>query len=272
MSSSIPSVIDSTNLSYAWAQLFLNVLERSGKETSSLTISLSEFKDGTPNEDLTIREALDHCLLLHGKEQVHTVANTIFPDSLWELYQYDRRVFFEKYIHNLPRIKALEPRKNSRGLYFERLIAFGCGFSNGNQLEHIISAYNSNPGFRRSMFQASVFDPHRDHTLDPRLGFPCLQHLQFLPDNRDKTLSVNAFYATQQVFEKAYGNYLGICRLSHFMAHEMNLALDRVNFCIGVAKLDTIQKKSEEIVKLKEQVQQALNSFKQIQVVGIEEC
>lgn len=264
MSSNAPLVIESTNLSHAWAQLFLRIIERPGKEISSLIISLTGFKDGIPDEDLDIREALDDCLLLHAREQVHTVANTIFPDSLWELSQYDRQVFFAKYIHNIPRIKALEPRKNCKGLYFERLIAFGCDFADGNQLEHIISAYNSRPSFRRSMFQASVFDPYRDHTLDPRLGFPCLQHLQFLPDNKSKTLSVNGFYATQKVFEKAYGNYLGICRLSQFMAHEMKLSLDRVNFYIGVAKLDSIPKGEEEIVKLKEKLQQVLSVFRKV--------
>jgi hypothetical protein len=265
MSSNKPWVIPSENLSYAWAELFLSIIKGSGKEISSLIISLTEFKNGIPNEDIAIREALNDCLSAYNKEQIDTVANTIFPDTLWELAQYNRQVFFAKYIHNLPRIKALEPRRNCRGLYFERLIAFGCDFANGNQLEHIISAYTSNPSFRRAMFQASVFDPHRDHTLAPRLGFPCLQHLQFLPDNKSETLTVNAFYATQQVFEKAYGNYLGICRLSLFMAHEMRLSLDRVNFYIGVAKLDTIPKGAEEIAKLKEKVKQALDSSSEMQ-------
>lgn len=262
MSSNPPLVIESTNISYAWAELFLHILERSGKEISSLLISLTGFENKVPHENTVIRDALDECLLASEKQKIHTVANTIFPENLWRLSQYNRGLLFEKYINNLPRIRALAPHKNCRGLYFERLIAFGSNFADGNQLEHIISSYNSNSKVRRTMLQASIFDPHRDHTTSAQLGFPCLQHLQFLPNNRDKTLSVNAFYATQQVFEKAYGNYLGICRLSYFMAHEMNLALDRVSFCIGVAKLDTISKKSEEIIKLKEKVQQALNLSK----------
>lgn len=262
MSSNPPLVIESTNISHAWAELFLRILERPGKEISSLLISLTGFENGIPHENTIIRDALDECLLTHEEQQVHTVANTIFPENLWRLSRYNRGLLFEKYINNLPRIKALAPRKNCRGLYFERLIAFGSNFADGNQLEHIISSYNSNSKVRRTMLQASIFDPHRDHTTSAQIGFPCLQHLQFLPDNKDKTLSVNAFYATQQVFEKAYGNYLGICRLSHFMAHEMNLALERVNFCIGVAKLDTIPKKSEEIIQLKEKIQHVLNLSK----------
>lgn len=266
MSSNLPWIIESTDLSQAWADLFLRILEGKGKEVSSLVISLTGFKNGIPNETQAIREALDNCLSVSKEQQVHTVANTIFPDNLWRLSQYDRQALFKKYVSNLPRIKALAPRKNCRGLYFERLISFGCDFAGGNQLEHIISSYNSKSSVRRTMLQASIFDPHRDHTRSAQLGFPCLQHLQFLPNNKDQTLSVNAFYATQQVFEKAYGNYLGVCRLSQFMAHEMQLSLDRVNFFIGVAKLDTVLKTAKEIIELKRSVKQALNSSNSIKV------
>lgn len=86
------------------------------------------------------------------------------------------------------------------------------------------------------MLQASIFDPKRDHVRSAQLGFPCLQHVTFVPN--DGGLIINAFYATQQIFEKAYGNYLGLCRLGHFMAHEMGLTLERMNCVIGVEKLD----------------------------------
>ena len=35
----------------------------------------------------------------------------------------------------------------------------------------------------------------------PYLGFPCLQHLSFVPDFHDGALALNAFYATQQLYE-----------------------------------------------------------------------
>ena len=43
---------------------------------------------------------------------------------------------------------------------------------------------------------------------------------------------MTGFYATQHIVEKAYGNYLGLCRLGQFMAHEMGLRLDRMT-CIA---------------------------------------
>ena len=91
----------------------------------------------------------------------------------------------------------------------------------GNQLEWILSQYARRKGVRRSLLQATTFDPQRDHTASARLGFPCLQHVSFEPTKVG--LVVNAFYATQQIFDKAYGNYLGLAQLGGFMAHEMNL-------------------------------------------------
>ena len=55
-------------------------------------------------------------------------------------------------------------------------------------------------------------------------------------------LVTNAFYATQQIFDKAYGNYLGLSQLGAFMAHEMRMPLARLNVMVGVAKLERISK------------------------------
>ncbi len=244
MSNSTPLLIDETNLSYAWCRAFLHIIDHPGNEISPLIISLTGFNKGIPNEDQSIRDALDNCLKNNSEQSIHTVANTIFPGSLWRHSKYDRKKFFETYIDTLPRIKALAKSKNRRGLYFERLIAFGSESHHFNQLEHIISEYTSRSNVRKSMLQASIFDPAQDHVCDPYLPFPCLQHVSFVPNNEDKTLVINAFYATQQLINKAYGNYLGLCRLGHFMAHEMGLILDRMNCFVGVEKLQKIGTKT----------------------------
>ncbi len=242
MSNSSPLLFDETNLSYAWAKAILQIVDNPGKEISPLVVSISGFANGVPKEDMHIRQALDSCLVANREQKSDTVANTIFPYSLWKSSNYKRQVLFQKYIHILPRIKALEPHKNRCGIYFERLIAYGSGPHNGNQLEYIISQYQARAGVRRTMFQASIFDPGRDHVRSAQLPFPCLQHVSFVP--QEGALTVNAFYATQQLFNKAYGNYLGLCRLGDFMAREMQLEFSRMNCFIGVAKLDKIPKGS----------------------------
>ena len=256
MSSSSPLVIEETNLSHAWSRAFLHVIDNSGKEVSPLLITLTGFTNGMPNEDQAIREALDNCLKINSEQSVHTVANTIFPASYWQRSKHDRNKLFDTYLENFPRIQALAPKKNKRGLYFERLIAYGSGPNNGNQLEYIISQYKSRPRVRKSMFQASIFDPARDHISTAQIPFPCLQHISFIPQK--KSLIMNAFYATQLLFNKAYGNYLGLCRLGDFMAHEMGLSFERMNCFVGVAKIDNINKTSPTLEELKKVVRQAV--------------
>lgn len=259
MNNSYPILIEEINLSHAWAKVFLHVIDNPGKEISPLIVTISGFTDdGIPEEEEAIRDTLDKCLVGKNKQKVHTVANTIFPHSLWNRAKSDRNKLFERYLNALPRYKALEPYKNQRGIYFERLISFGSGPKNGNQLEYIISQYKSRPSVRRSMWQASIFDPARDHVTTAQISFPCFQHVSFVPQNKGKSLTINAFYATQQIFEKAYGNYLGLCRLGNFMAQEMGLTFERMNCFIGVAKLDTIAKSDASLTILENVARKAL--------------
>jgi hypothetical protein len=144
--------------------------------------------------------------------------------------------------------RARNPRLNGRGLYFERMTMYGRGPCDGNQLEWILSQHESRPGVRRSMWQATAFDPERDHSATAQLGFPCLQHVSFVPT--PSGLITNAFYATQQLFDKAYGNYLGLAQLAAFMAHEMKLPLGRLNVTVGVAKLERISKTDPALAPL----------------------
>lgn len=233
---------DEPSLSQAWAKAFLQVIDNPGKEITPLVLSVTGFADdGSPREDPGLRQALDDLLSLHGKQSVEDVAYTIFPQRLWRMAGGDRAKLFELYRMVFPRYQAMNRTLNKHGLYFERLTSYSrrapC---DGNQLEWIISSYNSRSGLRRSMFQATTFDPERDHVSLPRLGFPCLQHVSFEPT--EQGLVANAFYATQLLLTKAYGNYLGLVRLAAFMAHEMNMPLARLNVMVGIAKLNEIPK------------------------------
>jgi hypothetical protein len=226
-----PTLIDENNLSCAWAKIFLHIVESRGvTEISPLVVSLSGFdQDGSIAEASSLRNALDQVLKKKGKISVEDVAHTIFPERLWRIVGRDRARLFALYKGVFPRYVAMNRRANGRGLYFERLTMFGPNAPcEGNQLEWILSQYG--PGIRDTMFQAAIFDPARDHIKNARVGFPCLQHV------------TNAFYATQYVFDKAYGNYLGLAQLGAFMAHEMDLPFARLNVTVGVAKLDGIGK------------------------------
>lgn len=225
-SRTLPEPIDERNLSRAWSKAFLRILDNPGTSISPLVVNITGFDSvGDPEEDSIVRGALDACLRTRGDPDVATVAWTIFPKSLWRLVHQDRQRLYDLYEKTVPRYQTMNRAKNGRGLYFERLIAFDDKQpEKSNQLEWIIRQHGSRTGVRTSMLQAAVFDPRRDHVASAQLPFPCLQHVSLVTNG--SSLSLNAFYATQQIFDKAYGNWLGLCHLGQFMAHEMGLVLE----------------------------------------------
>ena len=244
-----PVVINDDNLGRAWSRLLLRVLEGSGTEIALLVLSLTGFGEkGTVPEDASVRQALDHLLERKARFKVNAIAFTIFPQRLWTMSRGDRSCLFALYRATVPRWKAMNKKANGRGLYFERLVNYGRGPVDGNQLEWILSQYNARKGVRRSLLQATTFDPDRDHVASAQLGFPCLQQVSFEPTTEG--LVVSAFYATQQIFDKAYGNYLGLAQLGAFMAHEMGMPLARLNVMVGVAKLERIAKSDPDLAPL----------------------
>ena len=240
-----PVIIADTNVSRAWSRLLLRVLKGAGTEVAPLVLSVAAPVTGGLVEDALVRRALDGLLERKGRRSVEDVAFTIFPQRLWEMCD-DRARFFDLYIATLPRWQAMNQRLNRRGLYFERMVQYGRGPCNGNQLEWLLSQYRSRPSVRRSMLQVGLFDPARDHVADAQLGFPCLQQVSFEPTAAG--LVVNAFYATQQIFDKAYGNYVGLAQLGAFMGQQMQMRLARLNVMAGIAKLDRIAKNDPDLV------------------------
>ena len=240
--------VDEPNLSLAWSKTLVKAYDTPGNEISPLVVNIQNNADSVL-EMPSIRSALDTALKNCGHQSVQTVANTIFPSSLWRISNGDRRVLFSLYQKNLPRYRKLAPNLNNRGLYFERLIAFGRGPINGNQLEFILDLYKSRKGVIRKKFQASVFDPERDHDRAARTIFPCLQHVSFSPDRERSELSMNAFYATQTLFQKGYGNCLGLWRLGEFMADQMGLRLRNLTCFVGVEMLGATKTKVADLVE-----------------------
>jgi hypothetical protein len=238
--------IEETNMSIAWAKAIMTITMNGRREFAPLIVAMTGFDDrGEPQESPPIRSALEQLLGAEGKQTVETVAGTIFPYHLWNR-KADRSQLFERYAAIVPRLRTAST-KNKHGIYFERMITGG-PTEYPNQLDFVIGAYESRPGVRRSMFQIGIFDPEEDLTNSAQRGFPCLQHVTFAPVGNQ--LSVNAFYATQYMFERAYGNYLGICRLGQFVAHEMGLALGRVTCYAGVAMCDIAKGKLSDVLTL----------------------
>lgn len=233
---SAPQLISESNLSHAWGRVLWHAMKTPGTDIKPLIVSITGFDaNGVPAEDADIRGALDAFLKAKGKWSVEIVAFTIFPQRYLQVSGGDRHAFYQICLDALPHLKAKNAHLNGRGFYFERLIRFGRGKINDNQLEFILSEYLSNRK-RASKFQASIFDPERDQSRQPYQTFPCLQTVSFVPT--DDGLVVNAFYAMQYLVQRGYGNFLGLAHLGAFMAHELGLQLVQLNVMAGVEKLD----------------------------------
>ena len=244
--------ISSNNVSIAWAKAFLRVMERGVKEISPLVVTITYGDDNTISEKSEIRNLLDKRILSlkpnYSKlQQCHTVANTIFPDSMWNPTETDSaQQLFTRFEKVWPRLKRCS--QNRRGSYFRRLTAYRSNdtLKPVNQLEHIINTYKGG-NHRRSALQGAIFDPFLDHNNSRQLGFPCLHQVAFTPDG-NSGLTITGFYATQYLFDRAYGNYLGLCRLGLFMANQMGLKPTRMNCIASVALLGTPTKNELQLM------------------------
>jgi hypothetical protein len=244
--------IEDTNISRGWARVFLEMMEPGVKEFAPLVVSLSGFSEEVSPEILSISSILDETLFQNGKQSCKTVANTIFPKSLWNPNR-NRDLLYARYRKILPDLHRY--KGNGYGLYFERLIAF----ESFNQLEHIIQT-RLRGNRRRSALQAIIFNPKCDHTHQRRRGFPCLQHILFAPQ-KNNGLSITGVYATQYIFERAYGNYLGLYNLGQFVAHELSLNLTQVHCITNRAVLGDVKKK--ELVNLANELRNILEDTSQ---------
>ena len=81
--------------------------------------------------------------------------------------------------------------------------------------------------------QAAIVHPESDLTRAALSGFPCLQQVGFAWDG-DGGLVLNAFYPTEYIFDRGYGNYLGLCWLGAYMAENLGIRFSALTCFIGV--------------------------------------
>lgn len=231
------TLIEVSNLSIAWRDAFLFVFKHT--EVSPLVVSIRDFENQPPEDD-TIKTTLSGYLTKFNRSSVSTTASTIFPWTFWNP-DVSREEVYSRYESILPRLTRVPA--NRRGTYFGRLINYGD--EGTNQLEKILTTYE-NKIRRRSAFVASLFDPNLDHTGTPYLGFPCLHQVCFAQVGKG-ALSVTGFYAMQHLFERGYGNYLGLARLGYFVAHAMGRTLTRCTCVASVGRFASSSRTKQDL-------------------------
>lgn len=222
------NLVHGASVSEAWARAYLRVAATAKRELIPLVVTIDTTFGVRERDD--IRDLLTVTLDKCEETPIETVASTIFPMSLWNPNE-PVQALFRRYESIWPKVKKVPA--NRYGTYFRRFTAFGDeGF---NQIEHVLSTW-SRGNHRRSALQLAVFDPLRDHSHQPQRGFPCLHQVALVPGS-DGLLTITAFYATQTLFEKAYGNYLGLARLGQFFAAELGMRLAGITCIASVGKL-----------------------------------
>lgn len=245
-----PLVIRSNSLGRAWACIFLSALRSARTSMPPTLVTLDiDSKDG-PEEDAFLRSVLETHLRKSGKVSIEDNAAMIFPYRPWLHLEKPEREDLYAFHRRMEARAGRRTSKNQYGTYFGRMVEYS-GLKKGtpttvNQIEHVLARWNhrkakgSRP--RASELQLACFDPVKDHTGQALRGFPCLQQVSLTYEGND--LALAACYPTQYVFDRGYGNYLGLCRLGLFFAHEMGLRLARVSFFIGSPRLgDKVQKR-----------------------------
>lgn len=187
---------------------------------------------------------LDQFLLEHGKEELNTVANTIFPVELYHPHLGEKAAtqLYENYEISM-RVHQRTGRRNDFETYFNRMISYPVASGSTEKLGDKAKMLNANGRFNQLAFQIERLRKARkkskkrnsyeigfSHPMDAEMrvqaplndvtwgSFPCLSHVSLtMIDDR---LNLNATYRNQYMIERAFGNYVGLARLTRFLAHE----------------------------------------------------
>lgn len=245
-----PAIVESPNLSLAWGKALVKSFETSKRSLAPLVLTISDFQSPLPLEDADIRKATDDALERLELNSVAVSGLMIFPYEMWcRRGKPPCRQFSELCISRyLPRLRKLDKR-NLNGTYFGRMMGF-TGLKHGkpettDQLSFVIDLLKRRGSRwpRQSALQISCFDPAKDHTGQPVRGFPCLQQVSVAHDGHGE-FALSAYYPTQYIFDRGYGNYLGLAHLGAFIAHETELRFVRLNCFVGRPELCGVSKES----------------------------
>jgi hypothetical protein len=235
------------SISEAW----LCALERVVDEPDGRAVHLVSTVTEPGTEVAAVRDVLDSALDRKGSKSVETVAETIFPSSLYpdpgvgwmpgiprgmeDALDAAAAALYAAYCDMLPLLVTADGNKS--GTYFGRMVSWPGKEPGGpNQLADRVSALRREHRAGRRRNNTLDIDVAAD-SQEPLRGvqvyaatdrrtraFPCLTHIDLtLHDGRLHCLAV---YRHQYLIEKAYGNLLGLSRLLQFLCQQ-------TGYCLG---------------------------------------
>ncbi len=237
-------LVSASTLSEAWLRTFELVRRAPGGRLTHVVTAV-----GDPGaEVMGVRDELEKLLAHNGSQSIDTVAETIFPSSLYrdpcidwhpsiatdsEAVLDDAAAsLYESYIGMLPMLRTVGA--NRSGTYFSRMITWPGKVAGGtNQLELRIARLRSQARAGRRTNNTLDIDLGAD-ALDTDLpisgvqvyavtdqrtrSFPCLTHIDLTL--YEGQLHCTAVYRHQYLVEKAYGNLVGLSALLQFLCQQ----------------------------------------------------
>jgi len=245
--------IHGPNVSVAWVQGLEALLELDG-ETVNFTVAI----DAPTTELPAIRGEVDSFIderrrTKTGIQRISTVANTIFPQSL---YVERLGIDAETHLYEMERrSRPVTRRRNSRGNYFERMVAWpGADGQTFNQLDQAITRLRRlrEAGHQRgNQFEVGLATPADEAIAMPvavpgrdrqTIGFPCLSHVSL--SLQKGVVHMSALYRNHEFLERAYGNYVGLGRLLRFVAHQSGWPVGELTCVSASVTLGRFSKRS----------------------------
>ncbi len=215
----------------AWAAAATAIMQ--AREAYNVVV---DVEDAVSHDDVdqSVISAVDEFLKEKCQNPVATVANTIFPQALYD--QYGSPEFYEEYL------KVFEALTKSKrwGRYFERMIRYpipGGGII--NPLALLIEKINKQEAGRqtyRFAYELAIYDPVRDGRM--LRGAQCLSHIS-IKLHPLRGLTLTAMYRNHTYIRRALGNLIGLGRLQAFIAKETGYPVGPLTCLSTHAELDT---------------------------------
>ena len=227
----------------AWMAAVKSLQPRGDYEANNVVIDVEEplRVDADDSEverlvDVYLREHREH-----GCMPLRSVANTIFPTSLYRRHGYPE--FFQVYTDTVfPRLRR---PGNDWGRYFDRLTAFKpANTPLINPLADLVMRMRDNvQGERtyRNIYELNIYDPARD--ARSLRGRQCLSFLSFKLDTEHR-VCLTAIYRNHAYTTRLLGNMIGLGELMNFVAEQVGAKLGALTIISTHAEIDSPGKRS----------------------------
>lgn len=190
------------------------------------------------SEDVKIIKEVDGFLRAHNVNSLSGVANTIFPQAIFERHGPEK--FYDMYREVLlPRMKQMT---HDWGRYFDRLTGWkkvqGKNITTINPLDDLVRVMRTqieSGRTYRNIYEMTIYDPARD--AGKVANRQCLSFLSFKLSH-DNNLMLTVLYRNHAYIARGLGNFIGLGWLQKFVADQAGAKLGSLTCISTHAEID----------------------------------